>query len=960
MTLRSRSATLLTTAIVASTLVFAAPAEAAATYDGTTQERAAASCWEIKQNDPDAPSGRYWIVTPRLQVPTQFYCDQTTNGGGWVLVGRGRHGWVEGGDGQGTTADVSAATSGAAMMKAKQLSGTVIDGLLNSGRVDALPDGIRLRRATDTSGSRWQEARVKISQRDRWTWALAAGLPVSSYSVDGTSVTTAQKTDDLRISTDTQRAWTRSSATNGYIRGFNYGKSGPNGTTAADSFLYSTVAGGDYATPFTQMYLRPKLLTTQMSYPTIPLSGTPSQAGLAIPESGALPSPWGVTGLGAGGSSYYSTEVSAFAQIGSRVYVGGNFTTVRNSAGTISHTQSYLASFDARTGEWISSFRPTFDHQVKALAVLPNGKLAVGGQFGKVNGKVATALVVLDPTSGATDPSFTATLTQTTTGANRWVRSLDVSGNHLYVGGGFTRYSGGTDRTTRAFRNIVRVSTTTGTPDTTWRPNLGTGILQSDGKRSLSSSVLSLDVSDDGAMVYAAGQFTQGYVGDDGKTAVSKPGLAAIKTSAPATFQSWPIVYSSTVARTRYQQAVKQVGSRVWTGGSQHNLFAYLASSLKLSISNITVRGGDFQAIAARSGIVYASCHCFDWNYSGTTRYDAPKAAGYTQVDRIGGVGAWNASTGDYIPSFSPTFDTRTGEGPWALMTAADGTLWSGGDYTSVVGRDGKNQWTGGFARFAVRPHTPPAAPSALKATLSGSTAHLSWTMSSTSGATHEVLRNNRVVATTPADASSVSVPGSAAGDRWYVRATDGNGNRSSSTPAVSSTVAPAESVSLSPAGAQWAYWFDRDQPVDTRWKGPTWEPGNAWLYGAAPLGWGPNAETSIDTPTTAERALTAYFRRRFTADPADFSTITITTRSDDGAVVYLNGTEIGRKNLPAGTITPTTYAGDETADRAWTITVPASMLRAGDRANTLAVEVHLNSRGAAGVSHEAVISGTP
>ena len=68
----------------------AAPFPAAA-RDGSTAERAAASCWEIKQKAPGANDGLYWLQTPQLGAPQQFRCDMTTDGGGFVLCG-----WVGG------------------------------------------------------------------------------------------------------------------------------------------------------------------------------------------------------------------------------------------------------------------------------------------------------------------------------------------------------------------------------------------------------------------------------------------------------------------------------------------------------------------------------------------------------------------------------------------------------------------------------------------------------------------------------------------------------------------------------------------------------------------------------------------------------------------------------------------------------------------------------------------------
>ncbi|QTV80184.1 fibrinogen-like YCDxxxxGGGW domain-containing protein [Microbacterium sp. NIBRBAC000506063] len=48
--------------------------------DGLTQETAAGSCWEIKQNYPSSANGTYWLVTPALVYPQQFYCDQEREG----------------------------------------------------------------------------------------------------------------------------------------------------------------------------------------------------------------------------------------------------------------------------------------------------------------------------------------------------------------------------------------------------------------------------------------------------------------------------------------------------------------------------------------------------------------------------------------------------------------------------------------------------------------------------------------------------------------------------------------------------------------------------------------------------------------------------------------------------------------------------------------------------------------
>jgi hypothetical protein len=124
----------------------------------------------------------------------------------------------------------------------------------------------------------------------------------------------------------------------------------------------------------------------------------------------------------------------------------------------------------------------------------------------------------------------------------------------------------------------------------------------------------------------------------------------------------------------------------------------------------------------------------------------------------------------------------------------------------------------------------------------------------------------------------------------------------------------------------------------------------SSWRSGSAVLGFGAaGVATNTDAPApTSNRALSTQFRRAFSvADPADVSQVRITTRADDGVVVYVNGVEVGRANLPAGTLTGTTYATAAprtSAAAPLTFDVPAALLRAGT--NVVAVSTHLNYRG--------------
>ena len=83
---------------------------------------------------------------------------------------------------------------------------------------------------------------------------------------------------------------------------------------------------------------------------------------------------------------------------------------------------------------------------------------------------------------------------------------------------------------------------------------------------------------------------------------------------------------------------------------------------------------------------------------------------------------------------------------------------------------------------------------------------------------------------------------------------------------------------------------------------------------------------------------------------------------ANDGAIVYLNGTEIGRANLPAGPITQSTFA--TAAPRTTTavanqveLAVPTSLLVAGT--NVLSASTQLNYRTSPDMSFELVLSAT-
>jgi tartrate-resistant acid phosphatase type 5 len=155
----------------------------------------------------------------------------------------------------------------------------------------------------------------------------------------------------------------------------------------------------------------------------------------------------------------------------------------------------------------------------------------------------------------------------------------------------------------------------------------------------------------------------------------------------------------------------------------------------------------------------------------------------------------------------------------------------------------------------------------------------------------------------------------------------------------------PPASTTLVARGTTWSY-LDHGAYPPSSWRALEFDD-RAWRTGAAELGYGDGDEaTVVDFGGDAhDKRVTTHLRRRFTvADPAAFQRLHLALWRDDGAVVYLNGKEILRSNMPSGAIGPDTEAsgaGDD-GQTAVSADVDPSLLVPGS--NVLAIEVHQNA----------------
>jgi hypothetical protein len=144
--------------------------------------------------------------------------------------------------------------------------------------------------------------------------------------------------------------------------------------------------------------------------------------------------------------------------------------------------------------------------------------------------------------------------------------------------------------------------------------------------------------------------------------------------------------------------------------------------------------------------------------------------------------------------------------------------------------------------------------------------------------------------------------------------------------------------------GSGWRY-LDNGSNQGTDWRGLNFSD-STWRWGSAQFGYGDGDETTVVSfgPDAGNRFVTTYFRRTFSvADASLYTSLTVRLLRDDGAVVYLNGTQVFLSNMPGGTITYTTLAsssvGAANENTMYETSIAASLLRTGT--NVIAVEVH-------------------
>lgn len=163
------------------------------------------------------------------------------------------------------------------------------------------------------------------------------------------------------------------------------------------------------------------------------------------------------------------------------------------------------------------------------------------------------------------------------------------------------------------------------------------------------------------------------------------------------------------------------------------------------------------------------------------------------------------------------------------------------------------------------------------------------------------------------------------------------------------------------PKGSEWTY-LDNGSDQGTTWSTPAFD-NTSWKKGEAPLGYGDPMKTVISFgPDSANKFITSYFSRDVQVVAANLTdTVEFGIRRDDGAVVYVNGVEAFRDNMPEGAITNLTNsvntidAADEKRYQVYFVPKTAFV----DGVNRISVEIHNRDQSSSDIGFDMYVQNT-
>jgi hypothetical protein len=388
----------------------------------------------------------------------------------------------------------------------------------------------------------------------------------------------------------------------------------------------------------------------------------------------------------------YAQLVTAVAQYGNRVFIGGEFTNLLDPNKVAANPPiQYLAELDASTGApipgstWTANAQP--DKIVKALAVSPDGKrLYVGGDFNNIGGQRIDRLAALDINTGKVDPTFNPPA------PSAHVNAILPANGRVYIGGAWKTLGGAPIPELASLMENGSLDTAFVTPqDFGGRYETHTGKAVEDPCLNVappcdpSGVVQGLAATADGSTLMAGGNFLHfgKALGDPAWDYKNHGGLVALDAHSGALTTWQPLSSRPAFGMVTWPGDGKTIF--VANGGGGGGIFKYVPGGVTKAVWKATV-DGDATAVAATATRVYLAGHydhvCQDQRLQGNTN------GGFSCVV--------NGPIHRHVAAFDPNgvldsgFDAQenTPEGPDAIAVGPH-ALYVGGNFTGVADRAG-------------------------------------------------------------------------------------------------------------------------------------------------------------------------------------------------------------------------------------------------------------------------------